>query len=210
MLRVFTQLTLNTAHLHRSARALGLEDGFPIRGPSRGAMLLTSAMVTVADLIVAVAVASSTAGSQVAHHQPTQPKGRLRREGGREEEAVAWHRKVEGSVSVLSNPLLSSGSRGGNKSSARLPLASIRRNPALRRPPGTAVLPPAAWSTPMLSLKHSPWQLGRLFASTTRRLRPLPSPLATVSLRLSLLIFFHSAIGPAVPACNARAGGLEY
>lgn len=90
MLRVFTQLTLNTAHLHRSARALGLEDGFPIRGPSRGAMLLTSAMVTVADLIVAVAVASSTAGSEVAHHQPTQPKGRLRREGGREEEeAVA-------------------------------------------------------------------------------------------------------------------------
>lgn len=82
MLRVFTQLTLNTAHLHRSARALGLEDGFPIRGPSRGAVLLTSAMVTVADLIVAVAVASSTAGSQVAHHQPTQPKGRLRREGG--------------------------------------------------------------------------------------------------------------------------------
>lgn len=82
MLRVFTQLTLNTAHLRLSARALGLEDGFPIQGPSRGAVLLTSAMVRVADLIVAVAVASSTAGSQVAHHQPTQPKGRLRREGG--------------------------------------------------------------------------------------------------------------------------------
>lgn len=79
---VFTQTTLSAGHLHRSAWALGLEDSFRVQGTRSNAVLLTSAMVTVAELIVLVAFALSTAGSQVSHHQPAQPKGISRREGG--------------------------------------------------------------------------------------------------------------------------------
>jgi hypothetical protein len=84
MLSVLTQITPNTAHLHRSARALGLEAVFQAHGPGSDEVLLTSAMVTVAEPIVVVPVAPSTACSQVSHHQPAQPKGRSRREGGGE------------------------------------------------------------------------------------------------------------------------------
>lgn len=73
--------------------------------------------------------------------------------------------------------------------SAGLPLASLRRNSACRRPPRTAVPPPVAWSTLMLSLKLSPYSSAGHLLQPLGGSAPLRSPLATTSSLLCRLNF---------------------